>query len=261
MKFEDHAVGREIDFRQRIYLGYATCRHESLVPTGIGELESRGPYLRALIARHFPPTRDVTILDLGCGCGALLHFARLAGFTRATGVDRSPEQIAGAQRLGIDGVREGDLIEALDELDSGSLDVIVAFDVIEHLTRNELLPLVDSVQRVLKPGGRWIIHTPNAESPLFGRIRYGDLTHELAFTRTSIGQLLFSSGFLSVSCYEDSPVVHGVVSATRWLIWKLARGLLRFYLAAETGRLHEPAIFSQNFLVVAIKGDKSSVVT
>jgi SAM-dependent methyltransferase len=255
VKFEDQTVGGEIDFRSRIYQGYATRRHEPLVPSDIGEFESRGPYLRALITRHFPSTRDAAILDLGCGSGALIHFARQAGYGHVAGVDRSPEQVAGARTLGIDGVREGDLIEALDELGPDSLDVVVAFHVVEHLTRIELLPLVDGVHRVLKAGGKWIIHTPNAESPLFGRIRYGDLTHELAFTRTSIGQLLFSSGFDSVSCFEDSPVVHGVMSGMRWMLWKLARGVLKFYLAIETGRLAEPAIFSQNFLVVAIKGD------
>jgi len=242
------------DFRDRIYRGYGTQRHEGTIPVGVRELESNASYLHGLIARHFPPNRDARILDLGCGFGAIIHLANLAGYKNVTGVDRSPEQVAGAHRLGIHGVREGDIHEALEALDSHSVDVVITFDVIEHLTRQELLPLVDGVNRVLKPGARWIIHAPNGESPLFGRIRYGDLTHELAFTRTSMGQLLFSSGFESVSCFEDVPVVHGARSALRLIAWKFTRGILRFYLAAETGRLREPAIFSQNFLTVAIKG-------
>jgi len=253
VNFERNLASGTPDFRARIYDGYATQRHEGTIPASIAELESNAPYLRALIARHFPPNRDIVILDLGCGFGALLHLAHRAGYVRATGVDRSPDQVAGARRLGIQGVRQGDIVEALNAMGSDSADVVIAFDVIEHLTREELLPVVDGVNHVLKAGGRWIIHTPNAESPLFGRIRYGDLTHELAFTRTSIGQLLFASGFGSVSCYEDAPVVHGVLSAVRWVMWKLARSILRLYLASETGRLREPAIFSQNFLTVATK--------
>jgi len=131
--------------------------------------------------------------------------------------------------------------------------VVVAFDVIEHFTRDELLGFVDQVQRVLRPGGRWIIHTPNGESPFCGRMRYWDLTHELAFTRTSIIQLLLSSGFSNVQCFEDAPIPHGLTSAGRWLLWKAIRSGLRLYLAAETGDTASSAIFSQNFLTVADK--------
>jgi hypothetical protein len=57
---------------------------------------------------------------------------------------------------------------------------------------------------VLKPGDRWVLHMPNGNSP-FGRpARYRDLTHELAFTRTSLSQLLPSSGFSSVNCFRDT---------------------------------------------------------
>jgi hypothetical protein len=34
----------------------------------------------------------------------------------------------------------------------------------------------------------------------------------MAFTRESICQLLLSSGFAPVHCYEDGPVAHGVVT-------------------------------------------------
>lgn len=241
------------EFRARIYASYSSQRHEDLVPVTVAGLESRGPHLRAMIRRHFPADRDAVVLDLGCGHGTIVEFARRAGYRHVTGVDRSPDQVREAKRLGIAGVEEGDLFESIARAPSDSLDLVICFDVIEHLTRAELLPLVDEVLRVLKPGGRWLIHSPNAESPFFGRIRYGDLTHELAFTRTSIGQLLFSSGFASVACYEDTPIVHGILSAGRWVVWKSVRAMLRLWLAAETGRLREPAIFSQNFLVVAFK--------
>jgi hypothetical protein len=126
--------------------------------------------------------------------------------------------------------------------------------VIEHFTRDELLGFVDQILRVLRSEGRWIIHTPNGESPFSGRMRYGDLTHELAFTRTSICQLLHSSGFSKVQCFEDAPVPHGLNSAIRWVVWKVIRSGLRVYLAVETGDTAGDAIFSQNFLIVAEKG-------
>src|SRR5208337_4817517 len=95
------------------------------------------------------------------------------------GMDGSLEQVAAANRLGIDGVREGDLRESLAAMPDASRDAVLAFDVIEHFRKYELLSFVDEVHRVLRPGGRWIIHCANGESPFFGRIRYGDFTHEM----------------------------------------------------------------------------------
>jgi len=133
---------------------------------------------------------------------------------------------------------------------TGSVDVVVAFDLIEHFTKEELLPLVDEVYRVLRPRGRWIIHAPNAEGPFGGRIRYGDFTHELAFTRVSIAQLLKASGFASARSYEDQPVPHGLKSAARLVLWKLIRVGLLFYIAIETGAFDRDAVFSQNLLAI-----------
>jgi SAM-dependent methyltransferase len=242
------------DFRERIYGSYVNAHVQAIAPSSLEGLKPRAPYLKKLIRSHFPTDRRCAILDLGCGHGALIHFVRRAGYTNIRGVDGSPEQVADARRLGIEGVEEGDLLAALATQESESLDLVVAFDVIEHFTRDELLGFVDQVRRVLRPEGRWIIHTPNGESPFSGRMRYGDLTHELAFTRTSICQLLHSSGFSKVQCFEDAPVPHGLKSVIRWVVWKVIRSGLRVYLAAETGDTAGDAIFSQNFLIVAEKG-------
>ena len=82
---------------------------------------------------------------------------------------------------------------------------------------------------------------------------FWDFTHELAFTRTSLAQLLLSSGFSQVTCYEDQPVPHGLKSAVRWVLWKVFRNLLRLYVAVETGDSGRNAVFSQNLLCVAFK--------
>ena len=245
---------QSFDYRERIYGRYVKAREHIIAPPTLDGLKPRAPYLTNLIQTHFPGDRHSAILDLGCGHGALIHFARIAGYTNIQGVDGSPDQVEAARRLGIAGVKEGDLLAALAVQENESLDLVVAFDVIEHFTRDELLGFVDQVLRVLRPEGRWIIHTTNGESAFCGRSRYGDLTHELAFTRMSISQLLLSSGFSRVQCFEDTPIPHGLKSAIRWGLWKVIRSGLRVYLAAETGDTARDAIFSQNFLIVAEKG-------
>jgi SAM-dependent methyltransferase len=245
-------MGGGLGYRERLYARYASGGPAS-VPESLSGLRPRAPYLRRLVARHFPADRDAAILDVGCGHGALLHFAREAGYCNLAGVDVSAEQVEAARRLGIEGVEQGDLMDALRELPEASRDVVVSFDLIEHLDRDELLDFVDAVHRVLRPGGLWIVHAPNAESPLFGRTRYGDLTHELAVTAESLSQLVFSSGFRSIECFEEAPVCHGVKSALRWVLWKFFRSVLSLYLAAESGDAGLRAIFSQSLLGVVRK--------
>ena len=238
------------DLRSRIYTRYVSSGQAG---GGEAALSSRAVSCRALIAKHFPQKREIQGIDLGCGQGVLLHFAQEAGYRQLRGIDASAEQVEVAQRLGIANVAQGDLWTTLEGIPSASQDLVLTLDVIEHLDKRELLLIVDGVHRVLQEGGRWIISTPNAESPLFGRVRYGDLTHELAFTRESLSALLLASNFRRVDCHEIAPVPVGIKGCGRWLVWKAIRAILRVYLAAESGERGRDALFTQNLLAVAFK--------
>jgi len=241
------------DYRNRIYKYYVKARRHSLAPESVEGFKPRAPMLSKIIREHFPKDMSASIIDLGCGHGAFLHFIREAGYTDVSGVDRSPEQVGEAARLGIEGIFEGDLMQTLHSLSDESKDLIISFDVIEHFTKNELLPFVDEVYRVLKKDGSWVIHTPNGGSPLGGRVLFGDFTHEMMYTRTSLTQLLLASGFSRITCHEDTPIPHGIKSTVRWILWKCIRSLLRLYLTVEIGSGARHCIFSQNFLTVATK--------
>lgn len=241
-----------MDYRTRIYDRYNSSRQRSNAPNDRSGLENRLPYLNRFVARHFPDARSALILDIGCGYGAVIDAASRAGYHFVRGVDSSPEQVVSATRLGIDGVELGDAVESLLGYADDSLDVVVAFDVIEHLTMAELIKMTDEVRRVLRVNGRWIIHTTNGASPFFGAVRYGDLTHMGAFTETSLAQLVLSSGFSRVSSDEDEPVAHGWRSVIRLIAWRCIRIVLRFCTAAETGDAGR-GILSRNFVTVAIK--------
>jgi SAM-dependent methyltransferase len=241
------------DYRQRIYQHYLEAGATAPALDKLAEFRRRAPYLERLIADHFPEDKETAILDLGCGAGAMEYFARRQGFGKITGIDRSPQQVAAAMSLGLTGVREGEVLAVLESLESESQGLVIAFDILEHFTKDELLVLVEGVARVLQSGGQFLIHVPNGESPFGGRVRYADFTHELAFTRDSLAQLLNACGFAQIHCYEDLLVPHGLLSGGRWLLWKFIRGILRFYLAVETGQIDAGMIFSQNLLCVAVK--------
>ena len=239
------------DYRQRLLSQYVST-HASVSGAAAG-LDRRRPFLDRLIRLHFPADRNAAILDLGCGHGAILWAARNAGYTNLSGVDASPEQVAEARKLGILGVRQGDLMTELSATASSSQDVVILFDLLHYFAPAEQVAMADEVRRVLKPGGRWILHLPNGEGLFGGRMRYWDFLATGSFTHASIGQVLRACGFTDVRCYEDTPAVHGLTSAVRWVLWKLIRTAVRFALAAETGERGRDAIFSQVFLAVAFK--------
>lgn len=214
-------------------------------------LRRQAPHLRRFISRHVPPDRDARIMDLGCGDGIFLHFLRRSGYLHTSGCDVSPEQVARAHRLGLTDVRQSTTDAFLESADNGSADVILLMDVLEHLTREELFHTLDGVFRVLRRGGLCLAHVPNAEGLYGMRIRYGDFTHEQAFTARSATQILRTIGFTDVRCHEDRPVVHGVRSLIRRVIWDVGSFPHRMLLAAETGEWG--FILSQNLLVKAIK--------
>lgn len=110
--------------------------------------------MRDVVRKHCPENKDAAVMGVACGHGALIYFAREAGYQNIHSIDGSRQQVAVAHRLGIDCVGERGLTKALETQADSSLDVVVAFDVLEHFRRDELLNIVDHVHRVLRPGGR-----------------------------------------------------------------------------------------------------------
>ena len=246
-------IHEQSGYRKILYDSYLSSQGEAAADVLAAHLRVRANHCQRILNDFFPPDRDARILELGCGYGALLHYAMAAGYHDIRGVDNSPEQLAAAHQLGITCAVEGDCIDFIGKEADNSLDVIVSLDLIEHFDKPEVCGLVAEVARALKPTGRWILHCPNGESPFGGRVRWGDFTHELCFTQHSLRQLLHAYGFGRVECFEDGPIAHGPKSAVRFVLWRLVRFALRVWLVAETGQVDQAPIFTQNLFCVAYK--------
>lgn len=97
----------------------------------------------------------VHIADVGCGAGGLLDLAASRGAI-TTGVELSRAcQISLRQR----GHR---VVEGLEQLDEGGLDVICAFDLVEHLY--DLQSFLQLCRGQLAENGRLVILTGDIES-------------------------------------------------------------------------------------------------
>lgn len=192
---------------------------------------------------------EAKIMDLGCGSGRLVNVIKSHGHKNVVGVDVSMEQVVEAHNRGINEVIHGDLMETLEQTPSESLDGVICIDILEHFTRAELVYLTRLIADKLKKDGFCLAHVPNAEGIFGAAIRFGDLTHELAFTPQSARQLFRAAGFTKIECIEDKPFVHGLASGIRRCVYEVMRVPFWLTLVAETGRTSFCA--SQNMTVLA----------
>jgi hypothetical protein len=128
---------------------------------------------------------------------------------------------------------------------------VLAVDVLEHLTRDELLRLAPLLYGALRPGGRLLIQTANGAGLLPGQVIYGDLTHMTILTPQTLGQLLRPAGFADFAFYETGPVpirLRGKIDVALWAAIKALANAVRY---VETGK-HQ-AIWTENFLALAFK--------
>jgi 2-polyprenyl-3-methyl-5-hydroxy-6-metoxy-1,4-benzoquinol methylase len=241
----------EPDWKSQFYDAYVSSGQATDTGESAADLfRPRESYLKHLIAQHVPPDKNLAIVDLACGPGAMLYFLNLAGYRNIAGVDISQEQIDVAARIGISTASCATLEDYLAALTPATVDVILAIDIFEHLTRPHVMEMLKAIRRVLRPGGRCVAHVPNGEGLSGMKIRFGDFTHELAFTRTSASQIFNVAGFSQVRCFEDKPRVHGAKSLARRIIWDIGTVPTRIIRAAEEGCFG--AILSQNLTIEAI---------
>ncbi|MBI3566046.1 MAG: methyltransferase domain-containing protein, partial [Elusimicrobia bacterium] len=132
---------------------------------------------------------------------------------------------------------------------------VVAVDVLEHLRKDEVLAFLDAAFKALRPGGVLLLQTANAESPFAARMLALDFTHETAFTRHSLRQVLGVAGFADAEFRELGPTGNGPRALLRKALWSLCRLKLSLFLHAETGSgvLNNDHLFSQIFLAKARK--------
>ncbi len=219
--------------------------------TEANALAPRAGYIMEFISNFFPLDKNAKILDIGCGYGAILFFAKKLGYSNLVGYDLSEEQVRLAQSFGLSNeVFHGNALEELKRQKDNSLDIIISFDLIEHFSLEEIYRLGKIVKAKLRQNGSWLIHAPNGESPFANKVFSGDLTHKTLLTQNSAHQLLLNCGFQSISCYEDLPPKGSLKNRIRRFLWLVIRNLLSIYMIIETGT-SKGSIFSQNFVIKA----------
>lgn len=117
--------------------------------------------------------RSDNVLELGCGAGIVTReIARRVA--RCTAVDISDANVALAESVVSKGNTEFFVFDLVEDdcgmlAERGPFDAVVMVDVIEHIPLGAHAMVIEKIEGLLAPGGRWILTYP---TPQYQRLLY-----------------------------------------------------------------------------------------
>lgn len=125
-------------------------------------------------------SKPLRVLDIGFGNGAFMGWAKSRGW-QCDGVEVNPRMLDRATRSGFTVAGDLDALRATP--DWRPYDLITAFDVLEHIDRDSLVPFLSKLHSASTPSTLLFFRFPNGDNPFSLPLQNGDFTH-----RTAIGQ-------------------------------------------------------------------------
>lgn len=155
------------------------------------------------------------LLDVGCGNGRYLAQMRILGW-EVTGVEVDPAAADRARAAFGLTVHTGTLFDG--EFPPESFDVVTISHVIEHV--DDPLGLLRECCRVLRPGGRVVITTPNSASlghRWFGAVWRGlePPRHLTIFSPRALDQIVRQAGFQRVKLQTSGRLARSIYAASK----------------------------------------------
>ena len=177
----------------------------------------------------------------------MIYALKKFGFQHIDAIDIIPECCNFVkERLGVN-VSCMDVFQFFNQNDK-KYDVIVAFDVLEHFSKNEIVLLMTSIFESLNNKGVFIMRSPNAGSPIGLYIRYSGFTHEIAFTSLSINELFRVIGFKRIYCVPEPELSSNIIKV---LIKRMVRKFVGRLLSLDSNFIN-----SANIIGIGIKSDE-----
>jgi 2-polyprenyl-3-methyl-5-hydroxy-6-metoxy-1,4-benzoquinol methylase len=197
------------------------------------------PFYRHEILTHLPSLPTSRIVDIGCGIGGALWALRRAGYTDLFGADTSASQLDVARRHVSATFVRSDGRSFLRRAPR-KWDAVILFDVLEHVTIEDGLGLLQAARRSLRQPGRLILRTPNMCSWMASRMRYVDRTHRSGYTPESLREAIIAAGFSTVRLLP---------SYAGWS--RIAMLRIGHRVFARLHALPPPSVVTENIIAVA----------
>lgn len=161
------------------------------------------------------------VVDVGCGDADFVELLQEANIN-VVGVDSDARAYEAAKARGLPVVKQ-DVFAYLAQMEDTSVDGIFAAHLVEHLPYPKVIELIQQAQRVLRPGGRIVLSTPNVRS-VFSHLEmfYLHFGHITFYHPRLLSFFLDHEGFGEIETGENHHTASPLVHEARYI---LARGL------------------------------------
>lgn len=181
--------------------------------------QGRLKMIQTILDQYLPePPRRNRVLDVGCGTGLMLS---KAATLKPIGLDFSHLALKFCRSRDARNLVRGDVIHL--PFADGSLDLILALDLMEHVERDDLL--IREFNRVLRPGG-YLMATVPAHPRLWSDHDVA-LHHFRRYTYDSFRRLLRSGDFRPIKYTYGISFLHPIIVAFRLIqkAWQRSTGV------------------------------------
>ena len=162
-------------------------------------------YFKKIIS-EFPHVKEV--LEIGYGNGSFLGWCNQEKIS-ICGVETDIDLLSRAKRNGFS------VFQSVAKIKSKKFDLIVLFDVLEHIPQNKILSLMKQLNHLLEKNGNIVIRVPNGSSPFGLSNQHGDITHITIISATKLAYWSKLSQLKITYCGSDfNPIYNGSILKT-----------------------------------------------
>lgn len=198
----------------------------------------------------------VRVLEIGFGNGSFLSYAKAKGWD-ICGTEISADLVEAGKRAGFNCLQADNVRDFPDD----AFDLVVAFDVLEHVPPDQLEGFLQEIKRILRPSGVCVARFPNGDSPFGMYYQNGDMTHISVIGSGKVRFLAKSVGVTLVDVDGEAQAVFGggMKSTLRNLVRiptkRLINALVNFIFFPKFYARQDVAFCSSN-LVMVLRADK-----
>ncbi len=165
------------------------------------ELQRRSRFYDDLFGENYISPDGRRCISLACGYGNFMYYLMSKGIKNTVGYDLDESQVALAKKLGLNAI-VGDAIEGLQR--ERELLYVDAIDFIEHLEKDVVIHLLQTIRSKLVSGGKVFIQCPCADGFTGAHDLCNDFTHRWAASSTMLDALLSACGFSNINIIDVS---------------------------------------------------------